>query len=294
MTARIAATTPARREKPPRRATVYTRLARDGVAIVSALFLLALIAIALFGQHFYPVDPLKQNLMAILQPPSETYPFGTDSLGRDLLARMISGVTVTLLAIVTAVGVSLAVGLVPGLLAGFVGGWVDLAIMRVADMLVSFPPLLLAIAIVGIIGPGLGNAMMVMGVIMAPTMIRMVRSAVLTVRSEQYIAAARLMGCTNWRILWRHVLPNIITTVLVIVNLLAANALLAEASLSFIGLGVVPPDASWGSLLQEGAPFMAIAPWQAVIPGIAITLTVLALNLFADGLRRAIGGISRR
>lgn len=284
----------AAKSRPARRSTMLSRLLSDRVAIVAGLFVLLLLFVAVFGRYIYPVDPLAQNLTAILNPPGSAHPFGTDSLGRDLLARMIAGVNVTLLAIATAVAVALAVGLIPGLLAGFIGGWVDVVIMRMADMLVSFPPLLLAIAIVGIIGPGLGNAMIVMGVIMAPTMVRMVRSAVLTVRNEQYIHAAKLMGCSNWRILWRHVLPNIITTVLVIVNLLAANALLAEASLSFIGLGVVPPDASWGSLLQEGAQFIAFAPWQAIIPGLAITLTVLALNLLADGLRRAISGVSSR
>lgn len=278
----------------PPRSTLWRRLAEDPVAIIAGIYIVLLVIAALFGHLVYTVDPLAQDLTAMMAPPSALHPFGTDSLGRDLAARMIAGSSVTLLAIVIAVGTALAVGLVPGLLAGYLGGWFDTVTMRITDMLVSFPPLLLAIAIVGIIGPGLGNAMLVMGVIMSPTMVRMTRSAVLSIRQEQYVSAAMLSGASHMRVIFRHILPNVLTTVLVIINLLAASALLAEASLSFIGLGVTPPDASWGSLLQEGAQFIAFSPWQAVIPGIAITLTVLALNLFGDGLRRALVGAGGR
>jgi ABC-type dipeptide/oligopeptide/nickel transport system permease subunit len=218
---------------------------------------------------------------------------GTDSLGRDLASRMLAGAHVTVNAIAIAVAVALGIGLLPGLAAGYLGGRVDLVIMRITDTLISFPPLILAIAIVGVTGPGLVHAMVAVGLITSPTMVRVVRSAVLTVRDEAYVEAARMMGCSHFWILRRHILPNVISTVIVMVNVLAAFSLLAEAGLSYIGLGVVPPQASWGSLLRDGARYISVAPWLITFPGIAITVTVLALNLFGDGFRRVWSAASR-
>ena len=269
------------------RLAIVRRLVRDRVTLVAALFLLFLVAVAVLGPILYPLDPLKQNLDSTFAPPSAGHLLGSDSLGRDLFARLLAGARVTLTAIGIAVGVSLAIGLIPGLVAGYLGGRTDMVVMRITDTLISFPPLILAIAIVGVTGPGLRNAMIAVGVITSPTMVRVVRSNVLSVREEAYVEAARLMGSSHGWILRKHIFPNVISTVIVMVNLLAAISLLAEAGLSFIGLGVVPPAASWGSLLRDGALYTGVAPWLITFPGIAITLTVLALNLFGDGLRRA-------
>jgi ABC-type dipeptide/oligopeptide/nickel transport system permease subunit len=269
------------------RLAIVRRLVRDRITLVAGLFLILVLGVALLGPSLYPVDPLKQDLNSTFAPPLGHHLLGSDSLGRDLFARILAGASVTLTAIAIAVGVSLAVGLIPALVSGYLGGRTDVAITRITDTLISFPPLILAIAIVGATGPGLRNAMIAVGVITSPTMVRVVRSNVLSVREEAYVEAARLMGCSHAWILRKHIFPNVISTVIVMVNLLAAVSLLAEAGLSFIGLGVVPPAASWGSLLRDGAIYTGIAPWLITFPGIAITLTVLALNIFGDGLRRA-------
>jgi len=200
---------------------------------------------------------------------------------------MIAGTRITLAAVAIALGVACAVGLIPALVSGYLGGRVDGFIMRCTDFLISLPPLILAIAVIGAIGQGLRNTMIVVGLIMAPNLLRVIRSSVVNVRNEAYMDAARLIGCSHTRILRRHVLRNVLPTIIVMINLIAAQALLAEAGLSFIGLGVVPPQASWGALLKDGVPNLGTAPILIIAPGLAISLTVLSLNLVGDTLRRA-------
>ena len=262
-------------------------LLRDRAGVVAAGFLLLLVVIALLGPIVYDKDPAKQHLLEGMESPSLSHPLGTDDLGRDMAARMIAGTRITLAAVAIALGVACAVGLIPALVSGYLGGRVDGFIMRCTDFLISLPPLILAIAVIGAIGQGLRNTMIVVGLIMAPNLLRVIRSSVVNVRNEAYMDAARLIGCSHTRILRRHVLRNVLPTIIVMINLIAAQALLAEAGLSFIGLGVVPPQASWGALLKDGVPNLGTAPILIIAPGLAISLTVLSLNLVGDTLRRA-------
>ena len=262
-------------------------LLRDRAGVVAAGFLLLLVVIALLGPIVYDKDPAKQHLLEGMESPSLSHPLGTDDLGRDMAARMIAGTRITLAAVAIALGVACAVGLIPALVSGYLGGRIDGFIMRCTDFLISLPPLILAIAVIGAIGQGLRNTMIVVGLIMAPNLLRVIRSSVVNVRNEAYMDAARLIGCSHTRILRRHVLRNVLPTIIVMINLIAAQALLAEAGLSFIGLGVVPPQASWGALLKDGVPNLGTAPILIIAPGLAISLTVLSLNLVGDTLRRA-------
>jgi ABC-type dipeptide/oligopeptide/nickel transport system permease subunit len=263
-----------------------------GAGIIALVFLFALILIAIPGLSLYGVDPNKQDLLATLAKPSLSHIFGTDALGRDVAARMIAGARIAIIAIAVAVGVALTVGLAPALIAGYFGGRTDRVVMRCVDVLISFPALVLAIALIGILGAGLTNAMLVVGLIQAPHLTRVVRSSVVDIRNASYMEAALLLGASHGRMLLRHVLRNVLPTLIVMVNLVAAYALLAEAGLSFIGLGVVPPDASWGSMLKEAVPNLATSPHLVLAPGIAVTCTVLALNTLSDSLQRLAG--SRR
>jgi ABC-type dipeptide/oligopeptide/nickel transport system permease subunit len=257
--------------------------------MVCGAVVLALIAMGAIGPAVWPTSPLKQDLNNILAGPSAAHLLGTDPLGRDVVARMVFGARISLVAVAIALGTAVGIGLVPGLLAGYRGGWLDMTVTRLTDGVVSFPPLILAIAIIGAAGPSLRNAMIAIGIVLAPRLIRVMRASVLTVRDEAYVEAARVTGCSDARIVIRHIFPNVVSHLIVQLSNMAAFALLAEAGLSFIGLGVQPPDASWGSLLREATRYAAVAPWMFVPPGLVLTAGVLALNLFGDGLRRSIG-----
>ena len=249
-------------------------------------YMVLLTAIAVFWPSFYEVSPREQDLRATLSGPIPTHPLGTDEVGRDYLARLLQGAGVSLSAAALAVSINCLVGTAPGFLAGYFGGRVDRVLMRVTDVLISFPSIVIALVIIAILGPSLRNAMLAVGISNSPQLIRVVRSAVLKLRGEAFMEATKVMGAGHLWVLTRHVLPNILTTIVVMVNLLAAQALIIEAGLSFIGLGVQPPTASWGGLLKSGVPNLAQHPRLILLPGIAITLTVLALNLIGDGLRR--------
>jgi ABC-type dipeptide/oligopeptide/nickel transport system permease subunit len=265
----------------------YRGLGSLGAAgIAAVVFLVLLLLVATIGSRLYTRDPNAQDLLNTLSGPGGTHPLGTDALGRDVAARMIAGAQITFLAMAIAVLVALTVGLVPALIAGYFGGRTDRIIMRCVDVVISFPALVLAIALIGVLGPGLLNAMVVVGLIQAPNLTRVVRSSVVDIRNGEYMEAARLLGASHWRMVSHHVLRNVMPTIIVMVNLIAAYALLAEAGLSFIGLGVTPPQASWGSMLKEAVPSLGTSPYLAIIPGVAVTLTVLALNIVADSLRR--------
>lgn len=258
-------------------------------ALVALIYLVLLTLVAVFAPWLAPKGLGDQDLGNALAGPLDTGLLGTDGLGRDVLSRMIFATRVALLAVFQAVLVGLILGVIPGLIAGFFRGLVDSVIMRFTDAVMSFPPLILALAIVGVLGANLRNAMIAVGVIFAPTFLRLVRGSVLSVREETYIEASRSIGTPNWRIILRHILPNVLPPLLVQIALTSGFAMLAEASLSFLGLGVQPPDASWGTMLDEGRRRLSEQPWLVVWPGIALGITVLAFNVLGDGIRDSLG-----
>lgn len=270
------------------------RFRRQRPAIVALTYLMVLVVVALAAPLLAPFGPLEQNLGNVLEPPGGEHILGTDDLGRDILSRILFASRVSLLAAVQAVGVGVAIGVIPGLIAGYAGKKTDAVIMRITDAVMSFPPLILAIAIVGVLGPNLTNAMIAVGVIFAPRFLRLVRGSVLAVREETFIEASLAIGTPMPKILRMHVLPNVLSPLIVQISLATALAMLAEASLSFLGLGVQPPAASWGSMVERGFRHTASAPWLTVFPGLPIAMTVLAFNVLGDGIRDSIGREVRR
>lgn len=255
---------------------------------LALVYLLALVGLALAAPWVAPHPPSAQDPMGVLTPPSASNWLGTDDLGRDVFSRLVHGAPLTLMSSFLAVGVATVIGLPLGLLAGFLGGWFDELISRVVDTLLSFPAIVLAIGVTGALGVGLVNSMIAVGVVFSPTLARLVRGQTLIVRSELYVDAARCFGAGPTRIILRHILPNAVQPVLVQMTLLLAAALLAEASLSFLGLGVQPPQPSWGAMLARAYHYMEIAPEQMYAPGIAILLTALAFNTLGESLRVAL------
>lgn len=280
----------------PRRHHAFTRsrvvrqLRRNRAASAAFVFLLLLIAVAVFAPLVANHDPNQQELSAQLQGPSGSHWFGTDEFGRDVFSRLVFSSRVTLMAIMQALLIASGLGIPLGLLAGYVGGFVDGLLSRVSDAILALPPLILAIAIVGILGPGLTNAMIALGIVLAPPQFRLARGAAQSVSSEAYIEAARATGCSSWRILWRHVLPNSSSPLLVQVTFAAGIVVIAEASLSFLGLGVQSPQSSWGTMLRDAFDKIYDSPWFMVAPAIMIALTILSFSTFGDGLRDALEG----
>jgi peptide/nickel transport system permease protein len=269
-------------------------LRRDLRAAISLAFLLALGVLALCAPLIAPYPVTAQDVDNTLASPSAAHLLGTDDLGRDVFSRMVHGGAATLYASCLAVGIALLLGLPVGLLAGYTGGWVDDSISRFIDALLSFPSIVLAIAVTGALGIGLTNGMIAVGIVFSPQIARLVRARALVVRQELYVDAARCFGASTGRILWRHVLPNTVQPVIVQVTLLLAAALLAEASLSFLGLGIQPPQPSWGSMLARAYQNMELAPEQMYAPGLAILLTALAFNTLGESLRIALDPTTKR
>jgi peptide/nickel transport system permease protein len=269
-------------------------LRRDLRAAISLAFLLALGVLALCAPLIAPYPVTAQDVDNTLASPSAAHLLGTDDLGRDVFSRMVHGGAATLYASGLAVGIALLLGLPVGLLAGYTGGWVDDGISRFIDALLSFPSIVLAIAVTGALGIGLTNGMIAVGIVFSPQIARLVRARALVVRQELYVDAARCFGASTGRILWRHVLPNTVQPVIVQVTLLLAAALLAEASLSFLGLGIQPPQPSWGSMLARAYQNMELAPEQMYAPGLAILLTALAFNTLGESLRIALDPTTKR
>jgi peptide/nickel transport system permease protein len=270
------------------------RFRRQPAAMAALAFLVVMALVGVFAAQLAPLDPNEQNLRAVLDPPGGEHLLGTDDLGRDELSRLIYATRISLLASVQAVAVAVGLGVLPGVLAGYLGGVVDTVIMRITDAIMSFPPLILAIALVGLLGPNLRNAMIAIGVLYAPRFLRLMRGTVVSVREETFIEASRSVGSSTSRIVRRHVFPNVLSPLLVQISLVAGFAMLAEASLSFLGLGVQPPDASWGSMLGRAVRFIDRAPSLVIYPGVLIALTVLAFNVLGDGLRDSLGRETRR
>lgn len=271
------------------RAHLLLRVVRDPVGAASLSVIALLVAIAVAGPVLAPYDPAAQDLTRRFASPSAAHWLGTDDLGRDVLSRLIYATRISLLAAGQAVATMLVLAIPTGALAGYAGGRLDLVLGRIADALLSVPPLVLAISVVTALGPGLTNAMLAVGVSFSPTLFRVTRAAALNVRDETYMQAAMLSGCTTPQILTRHVLPNILSPVLVQITIMAGLAILAEAGLSFLGLGVQPPDASWGAMLAN-AYHAVFTDWQLMIwPGLCILIASLSLNLLGDVLRDSIG-----
>lgn len=265
-------------------ALLANRLAAVGLVVLGLLILAALLA-----EVIAPYAYADGDLTRRLQPPSGDHWLGTDELGRDILSRIIFGARVSLQVGAVAVGISLVAGTLIGLVAGYKGGWVDTVSMRAMDVLFSFPVVLLAIAIVAVLSPSLVNTMIAIGVVFTPIFARVVRGSVLSVREEVYVRAARSLGASDWRIITRHVLPNVAAPVIVQTSLSLAFAILTEAALSYLGIGVQPPRPAWGLMLLDAQQFIATGQWwMSVFPGLAIFLTVMALNLVGDGLRDAL------
>jgi peptide/nickel transport system permease protein len=273
-------------ESPARRA--LRRLLRRKGAVVGMVVLSAFILLALFAPLIVPYDPIATSWTLVRKAPTWQHWFGTDELGRDVLARVIYGARASLLAGVISVSIALLIGVPLGLLSGYRGGFIDALISRITDAMLACPFLILAIALAAFLGPSLGNAMIAIGVTATPIFIRLTRGQVMSVKVEDYVEAARAMGNPRWRIALFHILPNILPALLVQATLSIAAAIIAEAALSFLGLGQQPPLPSWGSMLNAAQRFLTNAPWIAVWPGLAIFLVVLSLNLVGDGLRDAL------
>ena len=263
-------------------------IARRPAALFGGVVLALMLGLALFAPWIAPYDPLATSWALVRKAPSAAHWFGTDEVGRDLLSRVIWGARASLSAGVIAVAIAVCVGVPLGMLAGYVGGWFDIIIGRMTDAMLAVPFLILAIALAAFLGPSLGNAMIAIGITATPIFVRLARGQVLAARAEDWVEAARAVGNPPARILLRHIFPNILPPVMVQATLAIAAAIIAEASLSFLGLGQQPPSPSWGSMLNTAQRFLTQAPWMAIFPGLAIFITVLAFNLFGDGLRDAL------
>ena len=276
--------TTVRRADTARRGSVLLHLRRNPIGALGVAIVLVVLVLALGASVFAPFPP-NAEAGKPLQPPDSQYLMGTDEFGRDVFSRIIFGSRISLYVGLVSTSIALALGASLGLLAGFRGGWFDAITMRLMDVIFAFPSIVLAIAITGLLGPSLTNAMIAIGIVYVPQFARVARGPTLSVVEHEYVHAARAVGAGELRIIARHVLPNVLAPILVQVTLALSTAILAEGTLSFLGLGTQPPDPSWGTMLSTGRKFMETAPWVAVYPGIAIMLAVLGFNLAGDGLR---------
>lgn len=276
----------ARFRSPSRRA--FEKLVANTKARVGGIIVLGAIIVALLAPTISPYDPIDTNFPGRLEPPNRQHLMGTDDLGRDILSRVIFGARLSLSVGVVAISVAIVLGVPLGLIAGYSGSWVDNSIMRFIDFLLAFPGFLLAIVIAGTLGPSLRNALLAVGVIMVPTFARVIRGSTLSVKESTYVLAARSLGATPRHIILRHVLPNVISPIIVLASLTIGTAIIATASLSFIGLGAQPPTPEWGAMLSAGRDYLRQEWWISAFPGITITIVVLGINLLGDGLRDAL------
>ena len=271
-----------------RRFSTLRRAARARLAPFGAAVMLLALTVALLAPVVAPYNPLKQNLNNTLARPDRTHLLGTDNVGRDVFSRMVFGTRVSLVAGFGSVVIAVLVGGLLGLLAGYAGGRVDNLVMRVMDAVLSFPPLVLALALGAVLGAGLTGVVIALGVVYTPTFARLMRGQVLSITAREYVDAARALGAPGWRIAWSHVLPNATAPIVVQASLSVAFAILAEASLSFLGLGIQPPAASWGSMINAGRGYLQQAPWIVFGPGAALFITVVGLNFVGDAIRDAL------
>lgn len=267
---------------------VFRRVLRVRLAPLSLAIVVVAVLLAFLSPLLAPYDPTRADLNAVLHPPDIAHLMGTDDLGRDLLSRIIFGSRASLSAGVVSTGIALVIGTALGLLSGYFVGMLDLAVMRVMDALLAFPGLILALAITAALGPSLVNAMVAIGIVGIPHFARLARGQVLTLRDLDYVISARSIGAGDRQILVSHIVPNMLTPIVVQTSLSVAFAILTEASLSFLGLGVQPPTPSWGFMLNQGRDYIGQAPWLAIFPGVSIFLVVMAFNLLGDAIRDAL------
>jgi peptide/nickel transport system permease protein len=271
-----------------RRQALWGVIKRKPLGIASAALIALLVFTAIFANVLAPYDPLSVQPEIRLARPSWEHPFGTDDIGRDVFSRVIYGSRISLWVGMLAVGIGTVAGMTIGLVSGYWEGWLDLGLQRVMDALMAIPALILALAIVSVLTPSTTNAMLAIAVVIIPGNSRIVRGAVLSAKQNPYVEAAQALGCRHLRIIASHILPNVTAPILIIASIWLGNAILIEASLSFLGLGTQPPTPSWGLMLSStGRAFMEQAPWLAIFPGLAISLAVLGFNLFGDTLRDA-------
>jgi peptide/nickel transport system permease protein len=261
------------------------RLSQNAGASAGGILLVALLAIAALAPVLAPRDPLRISPQYSLKPPGRVFWFGTDQFGRDQFSRVVWGARISLRVGVIAVLISVGAGVPLGVAAGYYGGWLDLAVMRLIDLMLAFPGILLALVIVSILGPGLNNVMLAVGIYGIPSYARVVRGSVLVLRGQPFVEAAQAIGCGASRLIARHVLPNVVAPIIVLSSLNVAGAILTSAALSFLGLGAQPPTPEWGALLNAGRDWVREAWWLTTFPGLAIMITVLAINMLGDGLR---------
>lgn len=271
-------------DEPPRRTGVARRILRDRRAFAGAVFLAVLAAAAVFAPLLAPYDPNAMDYM-MLEEPSPAHPLGVDDLGRDLLSRIVHGARVSLFVGLATVALALVLGVAMGVAAGYFGGWIDMLIMRYIDLQWAFPNILIAVYLVAVFGTGLLNVIVAISLAYLDDFARVARGMTLSVKEEQYVAAARAVGCSDRRIMVRHILPNITAPVIVLATVSVSNAILAEAVLSFLGLGVSADTPTWGLILSEARSFVTRAWWLGIFPGLAIMLTVLSINFLGDALR---------
>ena len=274
----------------------FGRLKKNKLAIIAAIWIVFIVIVALSADLWVPQVLGDPNATAAgvsmadasRLPPSLQHPFGTDTLGRDVLSRVIYGARVSLTVGVVATGISTAIGLVMGALAAYYGGIWDTIIMRLADIFLAFPYTLFVIAMIAVIGNGIQNVFIAIGILGWPSIARVFRSAILSVKQNDYVDAARAMGASDARIIVRHIFPHSVASIVVYATMNIGGAILTESALSFLGMGVVPPDPSWGTLIQDGQQYLQTQPWLMILPGLAILSTVLAFTLLGDGLRDAL------
>lgn len=266
----------------------WNRFKRNRAALIGLVAVLLGTLLAIFAPIVAPYDPIKIDLRTSRQVPSSENLLGTDELGRDILSRIIYGFRISLTIGLVSVAVGLSFGVLLGAPSGYFGGWLDIVVMRAVDIMMSFPAILLAIIVVTILGPGLYNAMLAVGLAQVPLYSRLVRGLTLKLKSEDYVDAARALGASNSRIIFRHILPNCLSPLIVQATLNIASAILSAAVLGFLGLGAAPPTPEWGAMLSSGRLYMRVAPHISIFPGLAIMVTVLAFNLMGDGLRDAL------
>lgn len=272
---------------------MWRSLVANRAALVSLIFIVFLVLVAIFGPYVTPYNPVETDMASALQSPSAQHWFGTDQLGMDIFSRVIAGTRVSLTVGLLAVSIALTIGIVLGAIAGYAGGWVDTVIMRVMDMMLAIPSILLAITLMAALGKGIDKAVIAIGLVSIPEYARIVRGNILSIKENDYIAAAHVVGLSDARIIFRHVLPNALSVIIVRATLGISSAILDTAALGFLGLGVQPPQAEWGDMLGRARGFIFQAPHTLLFPGMAITATVLAFNLLGDGLRDALDPRSR-
>ena len=266
----------------------FKRLKKNKMAMVCLVVIIALIILAVFAPFFAPYDPNLQVYAAILQKPSAAHPFGTDEYGRDILSRIIYGTRISLSVGILAQLIATVIGVTLGALAAYYGGWVDTLISRIMEIFAAFPDLIFAMGIMFVLGPGMKNIFIALGLLTWVRTARMIRGSILQLKEKEYVEAAKASGATPFHIITKHLIPNCLSTVIVLVTLGIPNAIMYEASLSFLGMGIQPPTPSWGSMISFAQPYISYLPSYSIFPGIAIMITVIAFNIFGDGLRDAL------